>query len=140
LGRVKTLHTAYRVSNLSASLAFYTTLGYAEVGRVDIGGGVTLTMLKFPNEEVTTLELVHRSSGDPVEIGTGFDHLVVQVNDLTATVASLARAGLTPGPVQRPGGRQGPQTSWLTDPDGYKIELVQWPDGHADGISPADFA
>jgi lactoylglutathione lyase len=75
-----------------------------------------------------------------VEIGTGFDHLVVQVNDLTATVASLARAGLTPGPVQRPGGRQGPQTSWLTDPDGYKIELVQWPDGHADGISPADFA
>lgn len=137
---MKTLHTAYRVSNLSASLAFYTTLGYAEVGRVDIGGGVTLTMLKFPNEEVTTLELVHRSSGDPVEIGTGFDHLVVQVNDLTATVASLARAGLTPGPVQRPGGRQGPQTSWLTDPDGYKIELVQWPDGHADGISPADFA
>jgi hypothetical protein len=30
--------------------------------------------------------------------------------------------------------------SWITDPDGYRIELVQWPAGHADGITEADFA
>jgi len=30
--------------------------------------------------------------------------------------------------------------AWLTDPDGYRIELVQWPPGHADGITAADFA
>ena len=30
-------------------------------------------------------------------------------------------------------------TTWLTDPDGYRIELVQWPAGHADGLSRADF-
>lgn len=30
-------------------------------------------------------------------------------------------------------------TSWLTDPDGYRIELVQWPAGHADGLTRADF-
>jgi lactoylglutathione lyase len=35
-------------------------------------------MLKFPNEEVATLELVHRPAEDPVEIGTGFSHLVVR--------------------------------------------------------------
>jgi Glyoxalase/Bleomycin resistance protein/Dioxygenase superfamily len=51
---VKTLHTAYRVSDLAASLDFYTALGYGQVGRIDIGGGVSLTVLKFPGEEVVT--------------------------------------------------------------------------------------
>jgi len=37
-----------------------------------------------------------------------------------------------------PAGPDGPRTSWLTDPDGYQIELVQWPAGHADGITAAD--
>ena len=37
----------------------------------------------------------------------------------------MTEAGLTPGPVQRPGGMAGPHISWLTDPDGYRIELVQ---------------
>ena len=137
---MKTLHTAYRVSDLPASLHFYKALGYAEIGRAAVGEGATLTMLKFPEEGVVTLELVHRPSGGPVEIGTGFGHVVVQVTDLTATVESLSRAGLRPGPVQHPGGPHGPQTSWLTDPDGYKIELVQWPHGHPDGITAADFA
>ena len=39
-----------------------------------------------------------------------------------------------------PAGTEGPQTSWITDPDGYRIELVQWPAGHADGMTEADFA
>lgn len=41
--------------------------------------------------------------------------------------------------MQYPGGQLGPLTSWLTDPDGYKIELVQWPHGHPKGITEADF-
>lgn len=32
------------------------------------------------------------------------------------------------------------RTSWLTDPDGYRIELAEWPSGHPDGISAKDFA
>jgi lactoylglutathione lyase len=136
---VKTLHTAYRVTDLSASLDFYIALGYGEVGRVDIGDGASLTMLKFPGEEVVTLELAHRSADEPVDIGTGFSHLVVQVDNLAATIEALSLAGLRPGPVERPGGPDGPQTSWLTDPDGYRIELVQWPPGHPDGITAADF-
>jgi lactoylglutathione lyase len=92
---VKTLHTAFRVTDLAVSLDFYSVLGYQEVGRVRVSDGATLTMLKFPDEEVVTLELVHRPDG--------------------------------------------PRTSWLADPDGYRIELVQWPPGHPDGISAADF-
>ncbi|SRR5258708_7186720 len=136
---MKTLHPAYRVTDLAVSLGFYTALGYGQVGRVDIGDGVDLTMLKLPNDEVVTLELVYRPGDEPVEIGTGFSHLAVQVDDLATTIEALSKAGLRPGPIERPGGADGPQTSWLTDPDGYRIELVQWPPGHADGITAADF-
>ena len=136
---MRTLHTAYRVTDLATSLDFYAALGYGQVGRVDIGGGASLTMLKFPGEAAVTLELLHRPADGPVAIGTGFSHLVVQVDDLAATTQALSQAGLRPGPVERPGGPDGPQTSWLTDPDGYRIELVQWPPGHPDGITAADF-
>jgi len=137
---VKTLHTAYRVTDLTASLDFYSALGYREVGRVGMGEGASLTMLKFPGEEVVTLELVHRSADGPVQVGTGFSHLVVQVDELAATIEALRQGGLQPGPEQQPAGPLGPQTSWLTDPDGYRIELVQWPARHPDGITKADFA
>jgi lactoylglutathione lyase len=36
-------------------------------------------------------------------------------------------------PSAPPAGTDGPQTTWITDPNGYRIELVQWPAGHADG-------
>ncbi len=137
---MRTLHSAYRVTDLAASLDFYTTLGYGQVGRVDIGDGASLTMLKFPGDELVTLELVNRPADGAVDIGNGFSHLAVQVDNLSATVEALSQKGLTPGPVELPGGPNGPQTSWLADPDGYRIELVQWPPGHADGITAADFS
>ena len=137
---MRTLHPAFRVSDLSASLAFYSALGYERVGRVDLGDGNTLTMLKFPAEEVVTLELAHRPADGSVVIGTGFSHLAVQVDDIGATIEAAAKAGLSPGPVERPGGPDGPQTAWLVDPDGYRIELVQWPPRHHYGMTSADFA
>ena len=139
--RMRTLHTAYRVTDLNASLGFYATLGYSELGRVDLGDGNSLTMLSLPDEDVVTLELAHRPADGQVEIGTGFSHLVVQVDDIAATVEALTRAGLRPGPLEEHEGPDGPTTtSWLTDPDGYRIELVQWPPGHADGITREGFA
>jgi lactoylglutathione lyase len=50
--------------------------------------------LKFPGEEIVTLELVHRSADGPVQVGNGFSHLVVQVDELAATIEALAQEGL----------------------------------------------
>jgi lactoylglutathione lyase len=136
---MRTLHPAYRITDLATSLAFYGAIGFEQVGRVDLGDGVTLTMLKFPADEVVTLELVHRPPDGPVVIGSGFSHLAVQVDDLSGMIEAVTKAGLSAGQVERPGGLDGPQTSWLRDPDGYRIELVQWPPGHAYGITAADF-
>jgi lactoylglutathione lyase len=131
---MRTLHTAYRVADLSASLEFYVEVGFEEVGRVQLPGDASLVLLKL-DDEVTTIELVDEPAARPVEIGNGLHHIVVQVDDLTATVDRLTRAGVTCGPIEHPG----PATSWLRDPDGYRIELVEWPPGHADGITAADF-
>jgi lactoylglutathione lyase len=137
---VKTLFVAYRVTDLDRSLGFWTALGYVELGKVDGGDGSRLVLLKFPGEPAASLELVHRPGDGPVEVGSGVDHLAIQVDTLAATQERLTDAGLEPGPVQYPGGPHGPKTSWLTDPDGYRIELVEWPSGHPDGITAADFS
>ena len=137
---MKTLFVAYRVTDLDHSLAFYTALGYVEVGRVAAGDEGRLVILKFPDEPGATLELVHRPDGGRVDVGSGFDHLAIQVDTLASTVERLIEAGLEPEPVLYPAGPHGPKTSSLTDPDGYRIELVEWPPGHPDGITAADFS
>ena len=137
---MKTLFVSYRVTDLDRSLDFYAALGYAELGRVALDDGGRLALLKFPDEPAASLELVHGPAGGGVDVGGGFDHLAIQVDALAATLERLTEAGLEPEPVQYPGGPHGPKTSWLTDPDGYRIELVEWPPGHPDGITEADFS
>ncbi len=137
---MKTLHTAYRVSDLERSLTFYRTVGFREIGRVAPGDESLLVMLHLPDDgDVVTLELVHAPARGAVEIGTGFSHIVVQVDDLAAALATLAAAGIACGEIERPGGEAGPAVSTLDDPDGYGIELVQWPPGHPDDMTSADF-
>ena len=135
---MRTLFAAYRVSDLEQSLDFYRTLGYLILGQVAFEDGGRLAVLSFPDELVATLELVYRPGAGPVEIG-GFDHLAIQVDDLADTLATLTDLGLAPGEPELPGGPDGPRTAWLDDPDGYRIELVEWPTGHPYGLTAADF-
>lgn len=137
---MKTLFVSYRVTDLDRSLDFYSALGYVEVGTVGGDDGGRLVLLRFPDEPAASLELAHRPGDGRVDVGSGFDHLAIQVDTLTTIVETLTQAGLAPEAVQYPGGPEGPKTSWLTDPDGYRIELVEWPPGHPDGITPADFS
>jgi lactoylglutathione lyase len=97
-------------------------------------------MLNLPGDgEFVTLELVHEPSAGAIELGNGFSHIAVQVDDLAATLAELARQGIASDGIERPGGQDGPAVANLRDPDGRQIELVQWPPGHPDGITSADF-
>jgi lactoylglutathione lyase len=137
---MKTLLTGYRVSDLQRSEHFYRAVGFREIGRVPLGDGTTLVMLNLPGDgDVVTLELAYAPAAGALVVGNGFSHIAVQVDDLTATVAELMRKGIACGPIEHPGGANGPVVSNLRDPDGYRIELVQWPPGHADGMTSADF-
>jgi lactoylglutathione lyase len=96
----------------------------------------SLTMLQLPDDPFVSLELVHDPERPVTDTGA-VNHLVVQTDDMEDTIADLATKGIEAGDRNDHGG--GMQTAWLTDPDGYRIELVQWPPGHAVGMSAADF-
>jgi lactoylglutathione lyase len=136
---MKTLHTAYRVSDLARSMTFYETLGYEAAGRVTTGDGSTLVMLMLPGNSVVGLELVSDPRIEALEVGNGFSHLVVEIEDLQSVLSRLATAGIETEGEQLPGGPDGPRTSFLYDPDGYRIELVQWPPGQAQGLTREAF-
>ena len=135
---MRTLHVGFRVADLDRSLAFYTAIGYEVMGSVPATELGTLTMLKLPSDEFVTLELVHDRAEGPVEPG-GFSHFVIQVDDMHASVAELAARGVHAEEPGSPDGSADFWTAWVTDPDGYRIELVQWPDGHPVGMTRSDF-
>lgn len=125
---MKTILFALRVSDLARSLEFYRTVGYTELSTVPFDDGSSLVWLKLPGETSVSLELVHKPAAGPVDRG-GFEHLALEVDSLATTLDRLTAAGLNPGTPELPGGPDGPKTSWLIDPDGYRIELVEWPSG-----------
>lgn len=123
---MKTILFAVRVSDLERSLAFYTAVGYLTLTTIPLDDGSSLIWLRLPDEQSVSLELVHRPADGPVETG-GFEHIAIEIDSLAETIERLTAAGLQPGEPELPGGPEGPKTSWLVDPDGYRIELVEWP-------------
>jgi lactoylglutathione lyase len=136
---MRTLHVGLRVADLERSVAFYTALGYEVLGGVPATDLGSLTMLKLPDDEFVALELVHDPALGPVE-PRGLSHVVVQVDDVHATVARLAARGIQADEPGSPDGSPDFWTALLTDPDGYRIELVQWPPGHPDGMTRSDLS
>jgi lactoylglutathione lyase len=135
---MRALHFGLRVVDLERSLAFYRAVGYEVIGDVPETGIGHLIMLKLPRDEFVTLELVHhpdyvRSDGD-----SPLSHFVIQVEDMEATRLQLAARGVDVDEPNSPDGSPDFWTAMLADPDGNRIELVQWPAGHADGITAAD--
>lgn len=134
---MRTLHIGLQVANLESSIAFYTAVGYEVLGEVPATELGSLTMLKLPGDEFVSLELVNdptRSHVDP----SGLNHFVISVDAIHERVARLAEQGLRAEPPSSPDESEEFWTAWLTDPDGYRIELVQWPPSHPEGMTHAD--
>jgi lactoylglutathione lyase len=136
---MRTLHVGIRVADLDRSLAFYAALGYGVVGRVPDTPLGELVMLKLAGDEFVTLELVHdpqhRAAGDDSPLS----HLVVKVESMDEVVAQLRATGIEVDEPTSPDGSPDFLTAMVADPDCNQIELVQWPPGHAVGMSAADF-
>ena len=133
-------HIGLKVTDLDRSLAFYTAVGYDVVGTVPDTPFGDLTMLRLPGDEFVTIELVSGSSQVDAPHGSGLNHFVITVESMDAALADLAAAGIAPdAPPTSPDGSDAFRTAWISDPDGNRIELVQWPPGHSDGMTAADF-
>ena len=97
-------------------------------------------MLKLPADEFVSIELVHDPTQGEVDVATGLSHFVINVASMDATISELTRHGIDADVPSSPDGSDDFRTTWIIDPDGNRIELVQWPAGHADGITAADWA
>ncbi len=97
-------------------------------------------MLQLPDDPFATIELVHDPAQRSPGPGTGISHLVIQVESLDAALAGLAPTASRPGRPGFPAARTDRGPAGSAGLDGYRIELVQWAAGHADGITRADFA
>lgn len=140
---MRTLHFGLRVADLERSLAFYTAVGYEVIGSVPDTPFGSLTMLKLPGDEFVSIELVHDPAGGyKADAGHGsvLNHFVIKVESMAATLGELAARGVDAEAPVSPDGSDDFLTAWLTDPDGNRIELVQWPTGHLDGFTGADWS
>ena len=137
---MRTLHLGLRVADPDRAVAFYTAVGYEVVGRVPQTTSGQLTMLTLPDDDVVSLELVFDPTGAGQDRGTGLSHFVIQVDAMQATIDDLRAEGIEVAEPESPDGSPDFLTAWITDPDDNRIELVQWPAGHPDGMTAADWS
>ena len=91
-----------------------------------IGDEAINVFMGLPGEDAR-LELTYNHGVDSYEMGTGYNHIAIAVDDLEETLAGLAQSGIEPEkPPYRPGGRTtGSLICFVRDPDGYRIELIE---------------
>lgn len=124
---MRILHTMLRVSNLQASIEFYTNLlGMKLLRQKEYPDGkFTLAFLGYgPEKENTVLELTYNWGIDGYEIGSGFGHIALEVDDVYQATSRIKELG---GRVIRDAGPMNAGSTiiaFIEDPDGYQIELI----------------
>jgi len=125
---MRILHTMLRVGDLARSIDFYTNvLGMKVLRTTDRPEqNYTLAFVGYADEsEQSVLELTHNYGIDKYDLGTGYGHVAIEVDDATAACDAVRRKG---GSVTREAGPvKGGTTiiAFVQDPDGYKIELIE---------------
>ena len=125
---MRLLHTMLRVGDLQRSVDFYTrVMGMNLLRTTDRPEHkYSLAFVGYGNNpEHAELELTYNHGVDHYELGTAYGHIAIEVADAYATCAAIKAAG---GNVTREAGPvAGGSTviAFITDPDGYKVELIQ---------------
>jgi len=116
-----------RVGNLQNSVNFYTeVLGMSLLRQKDYPEGkFTLAFVGYGDEkDNTVIELTHNWDTDSYEVGNGFGHLALEVDDVYAATEAIKEKG---GKIIRDAGPMNAGTTiiaFVEDPDGYEIELI----------------
>ncbi|MFB2595997.1 VOC family protein [Paracoccus sp. p4-l81] len=121
------IHSMIRVLDEARSLAFYdTAFGLRIADRLDFPD-FTLIYLANDAAEVELELTVNKGRSASYDLGDGYGHVAFSVDDLDAEHARFTAAGLNPGKLVdfAPGGTVIARFFFVTDPDGYKIEVLQ---------------
>jgi len=119
------IHTCYRIGEIERSVAFYKALGFEELGRLPIRDEAINVFMGFPDDGAR-LELTYNFGVDAYDLGTGYNHIAVRLDDLDAALAELAEQGIEPEKPPYTVSENGPRLCFVRDPDGYRIELLEF--------------
>ena len=120
------VHTCYRIAEIERSVAFYEALGFEKRRELPIRDEAVNVFMGLPGDG-DRLELTYNFDVPEggYDVGSGYGHIAVTVDDLDATLARLGEHGIAP---ERPPYRVregGSRICFVRDPDGYRVELIE---------------
>jgi lactoylglutathione lyase len=118
------IHTCYRIGEIDRSVAFYEALGFEELRRMPIRDEAINVFMGLPGDG-PRLELTFNHGVDHYELGTGYNHIALTVEDLDGTLERLAGHGIDPEKPPYSLRAGGSRICFVRDPDGYRIELIE---------------
>jgi lactoylglutathione lyase len=120
------VHTCLRVRDIEASTRFYQALGFEPRGRLNFESAYNI-YFGLPGDGDRIELTVNVDRDEPYDIGDGYNHFAITVEDLDGLLERLAAVGVEPErPPYHPGGRDDlPRIAFVADPDGYRIELIE---------------
>jgi lactoylglutathione lyase len=121
------LHTMVRITDPAKSRAFYEALGFAFERDMDIvrNGELEATNYFFSlGDSKSVLELTYNHDGRTYELGTGYGHIALAVDDLAASLDKLKEQGIEAEREPYRVREGGSLICFVQDPDGYRIELI----------------
>jgi len=123
------LHTMVRITDPARSRAFYEALGFVFSREMDIvrDGEREATNYFFSlGEQENVLELTFNHDGRSYELGSGYGHIAIGVDDLDETLAALKEQhGIDPERPPYQVSEGGSRICFVRDPDSYRIELIE---------------
>ena len=122
------LHTMYRITDPERSRAFYEALGMELRRDMDIVRNgereATNYFFGYPGQDAE-LELTLNHDGQTYELGTGYGHIAIGVDDLAATLARLLQQGIEPEREPYRVREGGSLLCFVRDPDDYRVEIIE---------------
>ena len=119
------IHTCYRITDPERSIAFYKALGLEKRRELPIRDEAVNYFLGVPGKDSPELELTHNFGVDSYELGTGYGHIALTVDDLDRTLEQLAEQGIQPEREPYRVREGGSRLCFVRDPDDYRIELIE---------------
>jgi lactoylglutathione lyase len=124
---VELIHTCYRVTDPDASVTFYEALGLEKRRELPIRDEAMNYFLGVPGRDGPELELTYNfeTPEGGYDVGTGYGHIALTVDDLDATLAALEEKRIEPERPPYTVREGGSRICFVRDPDGYRVELIE---------------
>ena len=118
------IHTCYRITDIDRAVSFYEKLGFEEKARMPIRDEATNVFMGLPDDGARLELTYNHGREEPYDLGSGYGHIALAVDDLDAVLEQLATEGVEPEKPPYTVRDGGSRLCFVRDPDGYRIELI----------------